>query len=84
MSPRSGGSPVAAFRIAAVVLILVGALGLVYSRLSYGEDRTAAQVGPVRMMVRTDHAVDVPAWAAIAALAGGVLLLVGTSRAVRS
>ena len=84
MNPRSGASPVLVYRILAIAVILAGAIGLAYGRLTYSEERTAAQVGPVGMMVRTDHTVNVPMWAGVAAIVLGASALVATGRAGRA
>ncbi len=84
MNSRSEGGPITAVRILAVSLILAGAVGLAYSKVGVVEEHTAAQVGPVSMTVRTDHRVTVPVWAGVAAIVLGGVMLLGTTRAVRS
>jgi hypothetical protein len=68
-------------RIAAIVLIIAGALGLAYGSFSYTKETHEAKVGPVELAVKEKETVNVPQWAGIAAIvAGGVLLLAGSRR----
>jgi TRAP-type C4-dicarboxylate transport system permease small subunit len=64
--------------IAGVVLIVAGALGLVYGSFSYTKETHEAKLGPIEFSVADKETVNVPQWAAIGAIAiGGALLLVG-------
>ncbi len=64
-------------RIAAIVLIVVGALGLAYGGFSYTTDTQNAQLGPLKLTIADHQRVNVPAWAGMATIvAGGLLLLV--------
>jgi hypothetical protein len=68
-------------RIAAIVLIIAGALGLAYGSFSYTKETHEAKLGPVELEVQEKETVNVPQWAGIAAIVcGGVLLLVGSRR----
>lgn len=68
-------------KIAAVLLIVAGVLGLVYGGFSYTQDTTAVKLGPLELTVKEKKTVNVPMWAGIAAIAvGGVLLLIGSKR----
>jgi hypothetical protein len=65
-------------KLVGVVLIVLGALGLVYGGFSYTKDTTALKVGPLEMTVQEKKTVNVPLWAGIGAIvAGGVLLVMG-------
>ena len=66
-------------RIAAIVLILAGVLGLVYGGFSYTRETHKADLGPIRMTVSEQETVNVPMWAGIGAtvIGGGLLLLGG-------
>lgn len=67
-------------RIIGVILMVVGALGLLYGGFSYTKEHTAAKVGPVELKVEQKETVNVPIWAGVIALAGGAVLLVGLGR----
>jgi TRAP-type C4-dicarboxylate transport system permease small subunit len=68
-------------RIAAVVLIIVGALALAYGRFSYTKETHEAKVGSVELSLKEKETVNVPQWAGIAAIVcGGTLLLVSFRR----
>lgn len=64
-----------ATRILAVVLIVAGVLALVYGGFTYTEDRHEAQIGPLEFAVEERERVNVPVWAGVALIAGGVVVL---------
>jgi len=65
-------------KLVGVVLIVLGALGLVYGGFSYTKDTTALKVGPLEMTVQEKKNVNVPMWVGIGAIVvGGLLLVMG-------
>jgi len=65
-------------KMAALVLIVAGVLGLVYGSFSYTKETHEAKVGPIELTVKDKETVNIPVWAGVGAIAiGGVLLLVG-------
>lgn len=67
-----------ATKIAAIVLIVVGILGLAYGGFSYNKETVGAKLGPLELKVTEKKTVNVPMWAGIGALVvGGVLLVTG-------
>lgn len=70
-----------ASRLLGVVLLVVGALALVYGGFSYTKDTTAAKLGPIELKVTEKQSVNVPIWAGVGAIVvGGLLLVVGGKR----
>jgi len=69
-----------AVKMAAVVLIAAGVLGLVYGGFSYTKDTHEAKLGPLELSVKEKETVNVPLWASLAAIGVGVVLLVGGRR----
>lgn len=70
-----------AIKIAALVLIVAGVLGLVYGGFSYTKDTTEAKLGPVELTVKDRRTVNIPVWAGVVAIAaGGGLLLFGSKK----
>lgn len=68
-------------KVLAVVLIVAGALALVYGGFSYTKDTTALKVGPVELSVKERTTVNIPLWAGIGAVVvGGLLLVLGGKR----
>jgi TRAP-type C4-dicarboxylate transport system permease small subunit len=64
-------------RILAIVLIVAGALGLIYGGFSYTKDTQQAKLGPLELTVKDTETVNVPVWAGVGALVvGGILLFV--------
>jgi hypothetical protein len=67
-----------AVKIAAIVLIAAGVLGLVYGSFTYTKDTHEAKLGPIELSVTERETVNVPVWAGVGAIVvGGVLLLFG-------
>ncbi len=65
-------------KIAAIVLIVAGVLGLVYGSFSYTKDTHEAKLGPIELSVQEKETVNIPVWAGVGAIAiGGFLLLLG-------
>lgn len=71
-----------AAKIAAIVLILGGALGLVYGSFSFTKETHEAKIGPIEFSVKDKQTVNVPVWAGVGAIViGGVLLVLGGKKA---
>lgn len=68
-------------RIAGIVLIVAGLLGLLYGSFSYTKDKTAVKLGPIELSVKEKETVNVPVWAGVGAVVVGGLLLVLGGRA---
>jgi hypothetical protein len=67
-----------AVKMAAVVLIAAGVLGLVYGSFSYTRDTHEAKLGPIELSVKDRETVNIPVWAGVGAIViGGALLLLG-------
>jgi hypothetical protein len=65
-------------KMAALVLIVTGTLGLAYGSFSYTKETHEAKVGPIELTVKDKETVNIPVWAGVGAIAiGGVLLLLG-------
>ena len=68
-----------ASKIAAIVLIVTGVLGLAYGKFSYTKETHEAKIGPLELSVKDKETVNVPVWAGVGAIVlGGILLLVPT------
>lgn len=65
----------------AIVLLVAGALALIYGGFTYTKKTHKAELGPISFAVKEKETVNVPVWAGVAALlAGGVLLFVQTKK----
>lgn len=70
-----------AVKIAAIVLIVAGVLGLAYGGFSYTTETHEAKLGPLELSVSERETVNVPVWAGVGAIViGGALLLVGNKK----
>jgi uncharacterized membrane protein YpjA len=66
---------------AAIVLIVLGVLGLVYGGFSYTRQTHETKLGPIELSVKDKQTVNVPVWAGVGAIMmGGVLLFLGNKR----
>ena len=70
-----------AIKIAAIVLIVAGVLGLVYGSFTYTKETHTAKLGPIELSVKDKETVNVPVWAGVGAIViGGVLLFFGSKK----
>jgi TRAP-type C4-dicarboxylate transport system permease small subunit len=66
-----------AIKIAAIVLIVAGILGLAYGKFSYTKETHEAKIGSLELSMKDKETVNVPVWASVGAIViGGILLLV--------
>ena len=66
-----------ASKVAAVVLIAAGILGLAYGKFSYTKETHEATIGSLELSLKDKETVNIPVWAGVGAIvAGGLLLLV--------
>jgi Na+/H+ antiporter NhaC len=81
MSGNTGEADMNSIKMVAIVLLVAGALGLIYGGFSYTKDTTAVKLGPLELSVKEKEQVNIPLWAGIAAMvAGGALLLTAGKR----
>ena len=65
-------------KILAIVLIVVGLLGVLYGKFSYTKETHEAKLGSIEMSFKEKETVNVPAWVGVGAIvAGAILLLAG-------
>jgi LPXTG-motif cell wall-anchored protein len=70
-----------AIKIVAIMLIIAGLFGLVYSRFSYTRETQEAKLGPFELSVKDTQTVNIPTWAGVALIvAGGGLLLFSSKK----
>ncbi len=62
-------------KIVAIVLIVAGALALVYGGFSFTKETHKAEIGPLKLQVQEKERVNVPQWAGLGAIVLGVVLL---------
>jgi multidrug transporter EmrE-like cation transporter len=68
-------------KLAAIALIVAGALGLAYGSFSYTKDTSQVKLGPIQLSVKEKETVNIPVWAGVGAIVlGGVLLLFGSKQ----
>jgi TRAP-type C4-dicarboxylate transport system permease small subunit len=70
---------VSALKIAAILLIAAGIIGLVYGGITYTKSTHNAKLGPFELSIKDKETVNIPVWAGIGAIVvGGSLLFVRT------
>lgn len=68
-------------RIAAVVLMVSGLLGLIYGSFSYTKETEEIRLGPVELSIKEKKTINIPVWAGVGAIViGGGLLLYGSRK----
>lgn len=64
-----------AFRLAAIALIIIGGLGLMYGGFSYTQETQTAKIGQLQLTVEDRQTVNIPIWVGVAAIVAGAVLL---------
>ena len=67
-------------KLAAVLLILAGALGATYGGFSYTKANHVADIGPLHLQVTEQERVNIPLWVGLGAVGVGLALLLAGSR----
>lgn len=62
-------------RIAGIILIVLGALGLLYGGFSYTRRRDTVRLGPMRATIEQRESVPIPPMLGGLAIAAGIALL---------
>jgi hypothetical protein len=63
-------------KIAAIVLLVVGTLGLVYGGFTYTKDTHRATLGPLELSVKEKNTINIPVGAGVGAIVLGAILLI--------
>lgn len=70
-----------ATKLAGIVLIVAGVLGLVYGSFTYAKETHQTKIGPVELSLKDKETVNVPVWAGVGAIVfGGLLLFFGNKK----
>ena len=67
-------------KMAGIVLIVLGCLGLAYGGFSYTKETSAVKLGPIELKVEEKESVNVPLIVSAGAIVLGVFLLVAVGR----
>ena len=80
-SSRLHAAAMSPTKIAAIILIVAGVLGLAYGKFTYTKETHDAKIGPIEMSVKDKETVNIPVWAGVGAIViGAGLLLAGGRR----
>lgn len=74
------GEQMNGIKLAAIILIIGGVLGLAVGSFSYTKKTEAVKLGPIELTVKDRETVNIPVWLGAGALIAGVLLLVVRSK----
>lgn len=69
-----------AARIAGVILIVIGLIGLIWGGVSWTEEKTVVDLGPIEAKAETEESIPVSPIVGGIALVAGIVLLVVPSR----
>jgi multidrug transporter EmrE-like cation transporter len=76
------GNEMNSAKIAGMILLVAGVLGLMYGGFSYTKDTQQAKIGPITLVTSEKQTVNVPVWLGIGAIAvGGLIFLFGNKKA---
>jgi len=64
-----------AVKMLAIVLIVAGALGLLYGSFTYTKETHEAKLGSIELSVKDKETVDIPVWVGVGAIVAGAFLL---------
>lgn len=67
-------------KLAGLVLIVAGGLGLAYGSFAYTRESHDLQLGGLELSVKEKQTVNVPVWAGVVAIVLGGLLFLGTRK----
>jgi hypothetical protein len=67
-------------KIAAIVLIVVGVIALAYGGVTYTREKKVIDLGPIQATTKERETIPLPPVLGVAAIAGGVILLVVSGR----
>jgi hypothetical protein len=67
-------------KLAAIALIVLGVLALAYGGISYTREKKVIDLGPIEATAKTRETIPLPPLLGIAAIAGGVGLLLVAGR----
>ena len=67
-------------KIAAIVLIVVGVTALAYGGITYTREKKVIDLGPIQATTKERETIPLPPVLGVAAIAGGVILLVVSGR----
>ncbi len=63
-----------------VILIILGIIGFVVPRITYTEERTAVDLGPIEVQAEQQRSIPIPDIAAgVAVVAGLIMVIAGAS-----
>ena len=69
------------FKIAGMILIIAGVLGLIYGKFSYTKETKETKMGPIELTIKEPKMVDIPYWVGASTVAfGSLILLFGIKR----
>ena len=67
-------------KLAAIVLIVIGVIALAYGGINYTRERKVIDIGPIEATATTRETIPLPPILGVAAIAGGVVMLLAAGR----
>ena len=69
-----------AIKMAGIVLIVAGILGLAYGGFSYTSATHETKLGPLELSIKEKQSVNIPVWAGVGAIVAGSAVLIFASK----
>ena len=69
-----------AIKMAGILLIVAGILGLGYGSFSYTSATHETKLGPLELSIKEKQSVNVPVWAGVGAIVAGSAVLIFASK----
>ena len=66
--------------IVGILLIILGVVAFAYQGFTYTTTEKAIDLGPIHVTAEKEHTFPIPPLVGIAAVTGGILLLIGSRR----
>ena len=61
-------------KLIGIVLVVLGALALIYGGFTYIQDVHEAEIGPLELQVKEEETVEIPVWLGAGSIALGLVL----------
>ena len=76
----NGDLAMSTLKVVAIILIVGGGIALTHGGFGYTKETHTADIGDLHLAVHERQQVDIPVWAGLGAVVGGILLLMSSRK----